>query len=98
MDFTSIIIAAINPFFALLSLIATGLLSIITIKINRKVNAAKEINEDTNALVNSNTELQLKNAVNIANRTADQTNAKEDIAEAEECKRLYDEHILKRNC
>lgn len=98
MDITQIIIAAINPFFALLSLIATGLLSILTLMINRKLNAAKTINDDTNTLVNNSTGLQLKSALDDANKIANETNAKDDIIEASECKRLYDEHILKRNC
>lgn len=96
MDTTAIIIATINPFFALLSLIFTGFMTYMALKINKKANEAKEVNDATHILVNSNMGLQLKIAMGLADRIAKITHTKEDIADAVETKRLYEEHMAKQ--
>ena len=96
MDMTQIIIAAIPPFFTLLSLIFTGFITILTLRINKKVNEAKEVNDATHTLVNSNMGIQLKIAMGLADRIAKLTNTKEDIADSLDTKRIYDEHMKKQ--
>lgn len=97
MDNTAIIIATINPLFGLIGLICTGFITIITLKINGKVNQAKEVNDAVHTLVNSNMGIQLKIAMGLAARIAKMTNNSEDIADAIETKRLYDDHMRRQS-
>ncbi len=93
MDLTKIIIATINPLFGLLGLIFTSLVTFATFKINKKMNSAKESNDATHTLFNSIIGVQLKNAMGLAEKLANITNTPEDIADAVETKRLYDDHM-----
>lgn len=97
MDLTPIIIATINPFFAFLSLMFTGFMTYLALNINRKVDEAKKVNDATHTLVNSNMGIQLKIAMGLAARVAELTKKPEDIADAVETKRLYDEHMKKQS-
>lgn len=97
MNYTQIIIAAIPPIFSLLSLMVTGFITILTLKINKNLSNAQEINNATHILVNSNMAIQLKNAMNLANEVASLTKTKKDIDDAIEAGRLYDEHLKKQS-
>lgn len=96
MDMTQIIIATIPHIFSLLSLMFTGFITILTLKINKKVNAAKGVADATHTLVNSNMGVQLKIAMGLANKVAKLTQNTRDIEDAAETKRLYDEHMKKQ--
>jgi hypothetical protein len=97
MDITQIIIATINPFFALISLMFTGFMTYLSLNINRKVDDAKKVNDATHTLVNSNMGIQLKIAMGLAARIAELTKKPQDIADAAETKRIYDEHMKKQS-
>jgi hypothetical protein len=96
MDITQIIIASIQPVFGLLTAILTGIITIVALKINKKVDEAKSVNDATHILVNSNMGIQLKIAMGLANRLAKITKSPEDIADAVETKRIYDDHMKKQ--
>jgi hypothetical protein len=96
MDITPIIVAIINPLFAFLSLVFTGFMTYLALKINKKVDEAKEVNDATHTLVNSNMGIQLKIAMGLTDKISKLTNTKEDLADAAEAKRLYEEHMKKQ--
>lgn len=97
MDTTAIIMASIEPVFGLLTAILTGIITIIALKINKKVDEAKSVNDATHILVNSNMGIQLKIAMGLASRLAKITKTPDDIADAVETKRIYDEHMSKQS-
>jgi len=96
MDITQIIIASIQPVFGLLTAILTGIITIVALKINKKVDDAKTVNDATHILVNSNMGIQLKIAMGLADRLAKITKTPEDIADAIETKRIYNDHMAKQ--
>jgi hypothetical protein len=96
MDITPIIVTAINPLFALLSLMFSAFITLQTIKIKKQSDDAKKVNEATHVLVNSNMGIQLKIAMRLAEKVAKLTRKKEDIADALETTRLYEEHMAKQ--
>ena len=96
MDITQIIIAAIPPFFNFITIVFTGFITYMTIKINHKMHDAKKVNDSIHTLVNSNMGLQLKIAMGLAAKVADLTNKKKDMNDATETKRLYDDHMRKQ--
>lgn len=96
MDTTQIIIASVQPVFGLLTAILAGLIAIVTLKINKKVDEAKIVNDETHILVNSNMGIQLKISMGLANRLAKITKTPEDIADALETKRIYEDHMKKQ--
>jgi hypothetical protein len=97
MDTTAIIIASIQPVFGLLTAILTGIITLIALKINKKVDEAQKVNDATHILVNSNMGIQLKIAMGLANRLAKITKTPEDMADAIETKRIYDDHMNKQS-
>lgn len=97
MDLTTIIVTAINPFFGLLSLMLTGFITYQTLKIDKKSEEAKKVNDATHTLVNSNMGVQLKIAMRLAEKVAKLTKKKEDIEDAKATKRLYEEHMAKQS-
>jgi hypothetical protein len=96
MDNTQITITVINQVFALISLLFTGFMTYLALKINKKVDDAKETADATHTLVNSNMGIQLKIAMNLASKVAKLTNKTKDIDDAIEAKRLYDDHMKKQ--
>jgi len=96
MDITPIIVTAINPFFGLLSLMFSAFITYQTLKINKKSEDAKKVNDATHTLVNSNMGIQLKIAMRLAEKVAKLTKKKDDIEDAAETKRLYEEHMQKQ--
>ncbi len=96
MDITPIIVTAINPLFGLLSLMFSAFITFQTLKITKKAEEAKEVNDATHVLVNSNMGVQLKIAMRLAEKVAKLTKKKEDIEDAVATKKLYDEHMQKQ--
>ena len=96
MDYTPIVLAAIHPFFALLSVVFTGLVGLMTLRINKNINSAKEANDATRAIIDSITELQLKNTMDLASRNSKKSKSKEDLADAIETTRLYVDYMEKQ--
>jgi len=95
-DNTQIIISLIEPLFGLLTLMATGGIAYLGLKINKKVDSAKKVNDATHTLVNSNMGVQLKIAMGLAARVAELTGHKDDYADAVQTKKLYDDHMKKQ--
>lgn len=96
MDLTAIIMAVINPAFAFATVIFGGFMTFLMARINNKVDEAKKVNDATHALVNSNMGAQLKISWRLAEKVAKLSKKKEDIDDAAETKRLYDEHMKKQ--
>jgi len=95
MDFTQIILAAINPFFALATVIFGGFMTYLMAKINKKVEETKKVTDAAHALLQREITQQLKISWKLAEKVAKLTNKKEDIDYAHEMKQAFILHLQK---
>jgi len=97
MDIEKIIIAAINPGFALIGMMFAGVMSYLSMRINSKMDDAKVVQDATHDLVNHNLGVQLKLVSDLSRRIAELTKTPSDIAVATEALRIYQDHVRKQN-